>query len=92
MNAHEFYQLLADVRVQAHVDAHNSALDCTEFRPTLQELSDDYQLSHACEVDAGYLTSKQLLDVAQAWAIVYHATALHLWERYDVEQAKLEAE
>jgi hypothetical protein len=91
MKTHEFFQLLADVRVQAHVDAHNSALDCADFRPTLQELADDYEFSHAYDVEAGYLTSEQLLDVAQAWASVYHATALQIWARYDVEQAQRDA-
>ncbi len=91
MTPHDFYQLLADVRVQAHVDAHDTALDCADFRPSLQELSDDYQFSHAYDVDAGYLTSEQLQDVAQAWAIVYHATAIHLWARHDAEQAAREA-
>jgi hypothetical protein len=92
MTSHEFYQLLADVRLQAHIDANDTALDCAEFRPSLQELFDDYQFSHACDVDAGYLTSEQLLDVAQAWATVYHVTARQIWARYDVEQAEREAE
>ncbi|MGL4680190.1 MAG: hypothetical protein ACRCWC_12530 [Plesiomonas shigelloides] len=87
MTTHDFYQLLADTRVQAHLDANDTALDCADCRPTLQELADDYYYAHTEDYDAGYLTSEQLQDVAQAWAIVYHATALHIWARHDVEQA-----
>jgi hypothetical protein len=92
MTTHEFYQLLADVRVQAHVDAHDTALDCAEFRPTWGDLVDDYYYAHLDDFDAGYLTSEQLLDVARIWATAYIATALHLWARYDVEQSAREAE
>jgi len=92
MTTHEFFQLLADVRVQAHVDANDTALDCTEFRPTWGDLVDDYYYAHTDDYDAGYLTSEQLLEVARTWATAYLATALQIWARYDVEQAAREAE
>ena len=92
MTTHDFYQLLADTRVQAHIDANGSALDCTEFRPTWGDLVDDYYYAHLDDVDAGCLMSDQLLDVSRTWATAYINTALQIWARYDAEQSAREAE
>lgn len=92
MTTHDFYQLLADTRVQAHIDATDTALDCTEFRPTWGDLVDNYYYAHLDDVDADYLTSDQLLEVTGTWATAYISTALQIWARYDAEQAAREAE
>jgi hypothetical protein len=92
MITHDFYQLLADTRVQAHIDATDTALDCPECRPTWGDLVDEYYYAHTEDYDAGYLTSGQLLEIARTWATTYIATALRIWARYDAEQSARGAE
>lgn len=87
MTTQEFYQLLADTRVQAHIDANDTALDCVDFRPNWGDLCSDYYFAHCDDWESGYLAHDQLLDIARVWADVYYATALQIWARYDAQSA-----
>ena len=86
MTTHDFYQLLADTRVQAHIDAHTSALDYAD-RPSRLELAQDYRFAHTEDYDGYYFSEAQLDDLADTWASVYYATALQIWARYDAQSA-----